>query len=645
MSQNSDVTDASDSNILYMLNTNDDSNTDDNSDSSIPDLEDDDDYKMYDQMEQDSAEERSDSSDASEDIDLNNLDTDVEANDHDDNEWSKRHCFEPDMLVFEQEFKLKNDIHLPRHPTPFDFFNLFLTREIVEYVVQQSNLYATQKNFKQEPMNNLDFYRLIGFLFYSSLCKLPCKSDYWSTLFGPEIVMKNITRDRINELLRSLHFANNIFQSQSVDKIQPLIELFNSQCHSVVEQEQNVSIDEQMVGYKGKSAPKHYKQYLPKKPKKRGFKLWSLSGVSGFTYTIKLYCGAGERQIAKQQKTPRHTTTSLASDTRLQHRINDKNTRLIKQHHDAKQFGEPGMVVIDLLQNVPKGSHVFVDNYFGSLSLLNEFNSRGYGLTCTLRSNRIKNCSIKSQKTMKNHPRGFLDYVVSKDKKVIIVAWNDSKCVTMGSNVVGINPIIQLSRWSKEQNKRINIDAPKIVRVYNKNMGGVDKVDMLCALHPIPFRSKKWYIRIVWRILDLMVINAWVLWKHMSNSNSNWRQNRLFYFKMAIAKMMLSQPKSCEYRMLKELTTQCQSSESYDDNDDANDFSPAKKRKRETASNISGVIRFDGIEHWPQIQQNLRLRCKNDGCTLKTNVYCSKCQVHLCLNASRNCFTNYHCKN
>jgi hypothetical protein len=77
------------------------------------------------------------------------------------------------------------------------------------------------------------------------------------------------------------------------------------------------------------------------------------------------------------------------------------------------------MVVIDLLQSAPKGSHVFIDNYFGSLALLHDMNSRGYGLTCTLRSNRIKNCPIKSEKAMENYPRGYFDYLVSKDKKIL----------------------------------------------------------------------------------------------------------------------------------------------------------------------------------------------------------------------------------
>jgi hypothetical protein len=419
MSQNSNTTLSSDSNILYSLITDCDSREDDENDSTTSNSEDGEDYDSHEQMESDSREETSDSDVDSHDSASDNIDMDMVADEHQNIQWSRKTNFEPRLPVFKKEFMLKSNIHLPQYPTPFDFFNLFLTKEIVEYIVQQSNLYATQNNFKQKPMNNLDLYRLIGFLFYSSLCKLPCKSDYWSASFGPEIVMKNITRDRVDELLRSLHFNDNILQAQPGEKIQPLIELFNSQCYSVVEQEQNVSVDEQMIGYKGKTAPKHYKQYLPKKPRKRGFKLWSLSGVSAYTYKIKLYHGAGEYKLVTQKKVPRHTTDSSTLETRLKHQLDEENAKLDKQYDDIKRYGESGMVVIDLLRSAPKGSHVFIDNYFGSLALLHDMNSRGYGLTCTLRSNRIKNCPIKSEKAMENYPRGYFDYLVSKDKKIL----------------------------------------------------------------------------------------------------------------------------------------------------------------------------------------------------------------------------------
>ena len=93
-------------------------------------------------------------------------------------------------------------------------------------------------------MDNIDVYRLIGFLFSASLFRLPCKSDYWSAALGPDVVIKNITRNRVDQLLRSLHFGNNALQTNFGEKHESLIELFNNRCSSVVEQEQNLSIDE-----------------------------------------------------------------------------------------------------------------------------------------------------------------------------------------------------------------------------------------------------------------------------------------------------------------------------------------------------------------------------------------------------------------
>ena len=91
---------------------------------------------------------------------------------------------------------------------------------------------------------------------------------------------------------------------------------------------------------------------------------------------------------------------------------------------------------------------------------------------------------------MKKKPRGYYDYLVSTDKKNIIVAWQDNRRVLIASNSVGVEPIIQLSRWSKKENKKIQVDTPHIIHMYNKNRGGVDKMNMVCSLHSIPLNQK-----------------------------------------------------------------------------------------------------------------------------------------------------------
>ena len=78
-------------------------------------------------------------------------------------------------------------------------------------------------------------------------------------------------------------------------------------------------------------------------------------------------------------------------------------------------------------------------------------------------------------------------------------------------------------------------------------MGGIDTMNMLIALHPILFKSKRWYSRIIWRILDLMVINSWIIVNSCLSGDENYSSTShgkftLFHFKSEIAKFLLIKP-------------------------------------------------------------------------------------------------------
>ena len=70
------------------------------------------------------------------------------------------------------------------------------------------------------------------------------------------------------------------------------MDYFNQRSKLLLESEEFVAIDEQMVGFEGKTAPSSLKQYMPNKPSKHGFKLWSKSGVSGYVYHVEIYSGS-----------------------------------------------------------------------------------------------------------------------------------------------------------------------------------------------------------------------------------------------------------------------------------------------------------------------------------------------------------------
>lgn len=68
---------------------------------------------------------------------------------------------------------------------------------------------------------------------------------------------------------------------------------------------------------------------------------------------------------------------------------------------------------------------------------------------------------------------------------------------------------------------------------------------------------------------------------------------------------------------------------------------PTKRRRGE---NIEG-IRYDSNGHFPNFDgKPSKSRCKMDGCSYLTHVYCVRCDVSLCFVKGRNCFWAYHCK-
>ncbi len=59
--------------------------------------------------------------------------------------------------------------------------------------------------------------------------------------------------------------------------------------------------------------------------------------------------------------------------------------------------------------------------------------------------------------------------IVNKDNNLTAVRWLDNKAVHLMSTYIGIEPVFQIKRWSKEANSRVTITAPAIIAVKNKD--------------------------------------------------------------------------------------------------------------------------------------------------------------------------------
>ena len=77
-----------------------------------------------------------------------------------------------------------------------------------------------------------------------------------------------------------------------------------------------------------------------------------------------------------------------------------------------------------------------------------------------------------------------------------------------------------INRWDKKVKERKDVPCPEIILAYNKNMGGVDFADMLIALYQIKVKTRQWYIKIFWHLIDICKANAWNMYRRHRQQNS-----------------------------------------------------------------------------------------------------------------------------
>lgn len=63
------------------------------------------------------------------------------------------------------------------------------------------------------------------------------------------------------------------------------------------------------------------------------------------------------------------------------------------------------------------------------------------------------------------------------------------------------------------------VPCPKAIDTYNKYMGGVDFLNSMLGYYRINIRSKKYYMKIFIHILDLCVVNAWLLYRRVHTND------------------------------------------------------------------------------------------------------------------------------
>ena len=96
-------------------------------------------------------------------------------------------------------------------------------------------------------------------------------------------------RNRFAKILSHLHVNDNLLMSRdNTDHLYKMRALIESLNNRYVKLSKQVSIDESMILFKGRSS---LKQYNPMKPIKRGYKLWVRADMDGYISKFDIYQG------------------------------------------------------------------------------------------------------------------------------------------------------------------------------------------------------------------------------------------------------------------------------------------------------------------------------------------------------------------
>ncbi|KAF9808607.1 hypothetical protein SFRURICE_019765 [Spodoptera frugiperda] len=229
---------------------------------------------------------------------------------------------------------------------------------------------------------------------------------------------------------------------------------------------------------------------------------------------------------------------------------------------------------------IPEGLNykLFFDNWYTSLPLLTYLNKKGILPIGTIKANRIPGYKVPVEKDLKKMPPE--NYCYSK---------NDHNYNTIYS-LLYRQQIVTYSNYVAA-NHHLSSHA-------------------LLGYYRIQIRSKKFYHRIFFHMIDMMTVNAWLLYRRTLADSDPYLP--LADFKCAVAEG-LSQTN-------KPSTSGKRGRPSYE----LENAIEAKKLRGPIAIMPSRDVRLDQIDHMPV--WTTRQRCKVPECNGRSHVECQKCK-------------------
>lgn len=396
-----------------------------------------------------------------------------------------------DVLSFDESI-LDSVTNVPiRNKLPVDIYSLFLTDDIIDKIVEETNKYADKYLLEKEitaksrskawkPTDANEMRQFFSVILTMGLNKVPHFHDYWSkkSIYRNEYICSLMGRDRFILLLKFWHFSDERNDTEDrLYKIRQILNMLNNRFRDILTPGKFIVIDESMIPWRGRL---NFRQYIKNKSHKYGVKLYKLCTPEGYTFKTIVYTGKeGNRREVNHGKN----------------------------------------VVMKLIEGLEYEERVLVaDNFYSSLDLVEELLEKKTFYCGTLRSNRR---GLPKQFMSKKLKKGEIEGIMLPSG-VKVIKWHDKRQVSMITSCKAHKAsLVDTGKIHKRTNEMIR--KPLCILTYNDNKKGIDYSDQMSAYYTTLRRGLKWYRKVMMEFLfGTALINAWIIY----NANTDKKMSK-----------------------------------------------------------------------------------------------------------------------
>lgn len=403
----------------------------------------------------------------------------------DGTKWSKNERSAVGRMRHHNILRVRRTGPKKQNSIPIEVFKKFFTTNISHIVITETNRYAKNAYSKwneQHPeskprvwkdLTSTELDAFIGILLMAGVSHNNMqKSSFLWRADGLPIFRAAMSHARFLALTRYIRFDDSRTREfrQQTDKAAPIRDIWNFMNQNLAnnyEPHENITVDEQLFPYRGRTK---FTQYIPSKPAKYGIKIWwACDSKTKYPLQGKLYTGreeGAEREINQGQ----NVLLQLANPYRN------------------------------------SGRTVIADNFFTTLEGVKQLAGNGLSFVGTIRSN--KRCVPNEMR--KHHSRPVLSSLFGFHENLVSI------CSYVPKKNKAVN-LISTMHYTK--NVVGEAKKPDAIMFYNSTKAGVDCMDQMVTHFTSKRSTKRWTFAFFCNMLDIMGLAAFCICKEIDQLN------------------------------------------------------------------------------------------------------------------------------